>query len=122
MKQLPRLVYFIPFYGTYRLVKRLRKVERIVDKHNIIAEEIRADLDYMRHTSFREMQFYEARIETIYQRIMQLLIMDPTDAKISSTKLKSVDLKNTAILRRDSRLKNIVDRYASKISNKQVKQ
>ena len=53
---------------------------------------------------------------------MQLLIMDPTDAKISSTKLKSVDLKNTAILRRDSRLKNIVDRYASKISNKQVKQ
>lgn len=81
-KKIPPLAYFLPFYGTYRLVRRIRGVERRLETLEMQTFGILRDIEFMKNETFKEVQYYEARIETIYQRLMQITRMQPEDATV----------------------------------------
>lgn len=96
-KKLPAFVYFLPFYNIYRLVVRIRWAEKRVTDLETELRNLRLDVDYMRQESYKEVQFYEARIETIYQRMITLLDLDPDNASIAgvSSKKGAIETSST---------------------------
>ncbi len=77
--RLQDIKYYIPFWGTRKLLKRLRRLEK--------------DLEQVRANNEGELMYHEGRIEALYDAICERLIItspavDPQALKLREKKLE----------------------------------